>query len=179
MLATETTGLVIIDVQGKLAQLMDSADTLFNNLQTMVRGAKAIGVPIFWAEQIPNKLGPTIDEVAQHLEGVEPFAKSCFSCWRQPEFQHALTASGCKQLLVVGIEAHICVTQSTLDFLREGYEVHLVSDAIGARNPANKAIALQRCADAGATISCTEMALFELMRDASHPQFKAIQQLIK
>ncbi len=178
MLHTDSAALVIIDVQGKLAHTMHDKEALFSGLQTMVKAAKLLCLPILWAEQLPQKLGPTILELSQLLSDETPLPKSCFSCAGNAEFNEALARSGRKQLLVVGIEAHICVTQSTLEFLARGYEVHLVCDAIGARNSGNKAIGLARCERAGAVLSSCEMALFELMREASHPQFKAIQGLI-
>jgi len=179
MLSIESTGLVLIDVQGKLAHMMPNKEALFKNLHIMINAAKILNLPIFWAEQLPHKLGATIPELSELLEGYQAISKSCFSCAKQPGLQEALSKSGCKQLLVMGMEAHICVTQSTLELLDAGYEVHLVSDAIAARNPENKSVALSRCTSAGAILSCSEMALFELMRDASHEKFKAVQQLIK
>ena len=178
MLHTDTAALVIIDVQGKLAHTMHDKEALFKGLQTMVKAAKLLDLPILWAEQLPEKLGPTIPELSDLLNENNPIAKSCFSCASNTDFNEALAHGGRKQLLVVGIEAHICVTQSTLEFLARGYDVHLICDAVGARSPSNKTLGLARCENAGAVLSSCEMALFELMRDASHPQFKAIQSLI-
>lgn len=179
MLDQNNTALVFIDVQGKLAHLMHDKDDLFRALKAMVNAANLMQLPIMWAEQLPHKLGGTVPELASLLTEHTAISKSCFSCAANDEFMAKLEQTGRRQLLVVGMEAHICVTQSVLTFLDMGYEVHLVSDAIGARNAANKDVAIGRCEKAGATISCTEMALFELMRDASHEQFKAVQALIK
>jgi nicotinamidase-related amidase len=179
MLTSDNTALILIDVQGKLAQIMEDSADMFRAQAIMIQAAKALSVPILWAEQLPHKLGPTVPEVAEHLSDYSPISKSCFSCAANNEFNTALKACGKRQLLVMGIEAHICVTQSVLNFLENGYEVHMISDAISARIPANKDIGLRRCEKAGAVISSTEMALFELMRDATHEQFRAIQSLIK
>lgn len=179
MLTSDNTALILIDVQGKLAQMMENSTEMFRAQTIMIQAAKQLNMPILWAEQLPHKLGSTVPEVASHLKDYTPISKSCFSCVANDEFSAALKACGKQQLLVMGIEAHICVTQSVLNFLENGYEVHMVSDAIGARIPANKGIGLRRCENAGAVISSTEMALFELMRDATHEQFRAIQALIK
>ncbi|HSG60924.1 MAG TPA: isochorismatase family protein [Pseudomonadales bacterium] len=179
MLDINNTALVLIDAQGKLAHLMHDAQPLIKGLQTMVQAAKLLDIPVLWAEQLPHKLGATIPELARFLEGDRAIHKSCFSCAANSDFQDILQHSGRQQLLVIGIEAHICVMQSVLAFLSQGYEVHLISDAIGARFPHNKIAAIARCEKAGAIISTCEMALFELMREADHPQFKAVQGLIK
>lgn len=179
MLEIHNTALVLIDAQGKLAHLMHDAEPLIKGLQIMVQGAKLLNIPILWAEQLPNKLGPTIEALTPLLTHEHPMAKSCFSCAANADFQRALEQCGRQQLMIIGIEAHICVMQSALSFLSQGLEVHIISDAVGARFPHNKAAALARCEKAGATLSTCEMALFELMRDAAHPQFKAVQGLIK
>ena len=123
MLSTDNTVLVIVDVQGKLAQLMADRETLFRNLQRMVKGALALELPILWVEQLPQKLGPTIPEVADLLPGHQPIAKSSFSCAGNEAFNAALAGLGRKQILLVGIEAHVCVYQSALDLLQAGYQV--------------------------------------------------------
>jgi nicotinamidase-related amidase len=179
VLTTDNTALVIIDVQGKLARLMSDADLLFVNLSRITQAAVVLSIPIIWAEQLPNKLGPTINEIARHLTHHRPIAKETFSCCGNTDFMDALNQSHCKNLLVVGIEAHICVTQTVLVLLQNDFNVHLISDAIGSRTKDNKEIAIERCRQKGAVISSVEMALFELMGSATHEHFKAIQSIIK
>ena len=179
MLDPEQAALAIVDVQGRLAQLMADRETLFANLQRMVRGARVLGLPILWAEQNPAGLGPTIPELTALLEGETPVSKMTFSCLGAPEFVAALEAAGRRQVLLTGIEAHICVYHTAADLLARGYEVQVVEDAVGARVAANKRVGVSRMCAAGAVLTSTEMALFEMMRTAEHPRFREIQAIVK
>jgi nicotinamidase-related amidase len=179
MLTSANAVLVIVDVQGRLAQLMADKETLFINLQRMIRSARALSIPILWVEQNPAKLGPTIDEVADLLPELEPIAKTSFSCAGNREFMAVLKQRSRKQVLVVGIEAHVCVYQTAVDLAAAGYAVEVVEDAISSRSAANKAVALRRMAASGVGLTSTEMALFELMGDCEHPAFRDIQAIIK
>ena len=179
MLNTENAVLVIVDVQGKLAQMMHDRETLFANLQRMVRGAQLLDLPIVWVEQIPEKLGATIREISDLLPDYQPIRKACFSCVGEPAFVGALQASGRRQVLLVGIEAHVCVYQTAIDLLERGYEVEVISDAVGSRIASNRGVGVDRMARAGARISSTEMALFELLGTAEHPRFREVQAVFK
>ncbi|QUJ70282.1 hydrolase (plasmid) [Photobacterium sp. GJ3] len=179
MLDRNKTALVIVDVQGKLATLMEDAETLFSNLSVMTQGAKALGLPILWLEQLPDKLGPTIPQVADHLTDLSPIAKNCFSGCQSPAFMDALKSSGCHHVLLVGIEAHICVYQTAMDLLDKDFHVEVVADAVSSRIGNNKTIALNRMSQAGVTLTSTEMVLFELQKIASGDSFKTILNLIK
>ncbi|MCW8329290.1 hydrolase [Photobacterium sp. SDRW27] len=179
MLDAANTALVIVDVQGKLAQIMDEKDALFSNLETIVKGAKILDLPIVWVEQIPEKLGATIPQISDHLHEHQPIAKNSFSCYKSPEFVAALEATGCKNVIVVGIEAHICVYQTVREMLDGGYHVEVISDAVSSRNPLNKQVALNKLQQAGAELSCTEMVLFELQEIAEGERFKQILNIVK
>lgn len=179
MLTTDNAVLVIVDVQGKLAQLMAERETLFGNLQRMIRGALALELPILWMEQLPDKLGPTIPEVADLLPDHQPIPKSSFSCAGSEAFNTALAGLGRKQVLIVGMEAHVCVYQTALDLVRAGYQVEVVEDAIGTRIASNKGVGVRKMLAHGVGLTSTEMALFELMGDAGHPAFRAVQAAIK
>ena len=179
MLTTNDTALVIVDVQGKLAQIMDNKETLFKSLETVVKGAKILDIPIIWVEQIPHKLGPTIPQISDHLQGHAPIAKNSFSCYRDPQFVDALAAYGCKNVVVVGIEAHICVYQTVRQLLEADYHVEVVADAVSSRNPANKQIALQKMQQFGASLTTAEMLIFELQEVAEGERFKEILAVVK
>ncbi|MCW7554775.1 hydrolase [Endozoicomonas gorgoniicola] len=179
MLNLDNTVLVIVDVQGKLATLMHKKDALYKNLAAITAGAKELDLPVLWLEQIPHKLGPTITEVSEQLSGQTPISKSAFSGCGEPEFIKALKDTGRKQVLVVGIEAHICVYQTAVDLHQDGFEVEVVADAVSSRTKQNKMIALDKLGKAGIGITSTEMALFELMKTADAPQFRTIAKLIK
>ena len=179
MLNPETAALVVIDVQGKLAQLMHAKDDLFDQLGRVIRGCRALDVPIVWAEQYPQGLGPTVPAVARHLEGLEPIAKNAFSCWGDAGFRSALEATGRRHLLVSGIEAHICVYQTARDLLADGYEIEVVVDCVSSRTVSSKAIGLERMRDAGARPTTVEMALYEMLGKAGGERFKKILEIVK
>jgi hypothetical protein len=179
MLNFNNTILVIVDVQGKLAQIMHEKDALFLNLQKLVRGAQILEVPILWCEQNPAGLGPTIPEVATLLSSQKPIAKMSFSCCGNAEFLQALSASGRKQVLLAGIEAHVCIYLTAADLWAAGYEVEVVADAVSSRSLENKQVALDKIRDLHAAITCTETALFELMRTAESPKFKEVVKVLK
>jgi nicotinamidase-related amidase len=179
VLTVDDTVLVIVDVQGKLARLMADRETFFDNLQRMVKGALALELPILWVEQIPEKLGPTIPEVADLLPGHRPITKTSFSCAGSEAFREALARLGRKQVLLAGMEAHVCVYQTALDLLATGYQVELVEDAISSRLASNKSVGVRKMLARGVTLTSTEMALFELLGDSGHPAFRAVQAIVK
>ena len=179
MLKIDDTVLVIIDVQGKLATLMHRKDEFFANLVKMVRGAKVLEIPILWNEQLPDKLGPTIPELKEVLADTPLYVKKTFSCCGLDSFNAALTKQGRKQILLMGMETHICVYQSAIDLLRLGHEVHVIADCVSSRIPHNIQIGLDAMKDAGAKITSLEMALFDLMQVAEGDKFRQIVKIIK
>ena len=180
MLTIENTALLVIDVQGKLAEIMDEKEKLFAGLEKIIKGVKVLGLPIIWTEQVPNKLGPTTPALAELMQDVaQPIIKSAFSCSGEASFTAQVEALGRHNLLVTGIETHICVYQTSLDLQAQGYQVHLVTDAVSSRTPENRALAIARIEHAGGILTSTEMALFELLRVAEGDQFKAISRIVK
>lgn len=179
MLTVENTVLVVVDVQGKLAQLMHDQEALFRNLQRMIRGAQTLEVPILWCEQNPAGLGPTAPEIAGLLAPRQPLAKMSFSCWGCDAFQQALQATGRQQVLLTGIEAHVCVYLTAADLVGAGYEVEVVADAVSSRSPENKRLALGKVQGLPAALTCTETALFQWLGTAAHPRFRDIARLLK
>ena len=179
MLNEKDCCLIIVDVQGKLAQLMHDKETLFKNIRILIQSAKILNVPILWCQQVPAALGPTVPEIAELLTGLEPINKSCFSCCLNDEFNSKLNALGRKQILLSGIEIHVCIYQTAVDLLANGFEVNVVADAVSSRTLDNKQIALNRIAAEGAKVTSTEMSIFEILRTADHPHFKQIAKLVK
>lgn len=180
MLTPNNTILLVIDVQGRLAQLMANKETLFANLERMIKGAQVLDLPILWTEQVPEKLGPTLPELSELLiESSPPVSKSSFSCCGEETFMTRFKAANRRQVLITGIETHICVYQTALDLLNLGYEVQLVTDAVSSRTAENRALALERMQAAGAALTSTEMALFELLRVAEGDKFRAISKIVK
>ena len=179
MLKTEDAILLLVDIQGKLAHLMHDKQRLFENLQKLVKGIQVLGVPILWVEQNPIGLGPTIPEVADLLPTVKPIGKMSFSSCRNDRFLQALRNLNRQQVLIAGIETHICVYQTTADLVDLGVEVHVVTDAVSSRSAENKAIGLQKMRDAGARWTSVETALFELLKVAGGEPFKEILRIVK
>lgn len=179
MIKAEKTALVLIDVQEKLIPVMHEKETMLNNLKRLIPALNMLEVPVLVTEQIPEKIGPTLPELAGLLSGGTPISKSAFSCCGAPEFIEKLEELEVTDILLTGIEAHVCVYQTARDLLAAGYNVHLVRDAITSRAPENRQTAFDAMEYAGAMPTCTETVIFELMRDAKHEKFRDILKLIK
>ncbi|MFH1980593.1 MAG: hydrolase [Pseudomonadota bacterium] len=179
MFTIEKAVLLIVDIQGKLAHSMHEKELLFKNVQKLIKGIQALGVPILWVEQYPQGLGPTIPEIAALLPTVQPIGKMSFSSCRNDGFVQALKACNRKQVLVAGIEAHVCVYQSAADLVAMGYAVQVVSDAVSSRTLENKKIGLERMKDAGVRWTSVETALFELLQVAEGEPFREIIKIVK
>jgi nicotinamidase-related amidase len=179
MLAQDHTLLMIVDVQGKLAELMHEREALFRALRRLIQGAQALGLPLLVTEQNPAGLGPTRPEIADLLVGAPNLPKRSFSCLGEPRLREALAAAGRRQVLLAGIEAHVCVYQSAADLVAAGYHVEVVADAVSSRTAANRDIGLRKARDAGAALTCVETALFELLRTADHPAFRPVLAVVK
>ena len=179
MLDAENCCLAVVDVQGKLAQLMHGREALFRNIQILIQAAQILDMPILWCQQVPDALGPTVPEIARLLTDIEPTNKATFSCCGAEQFNSRLNELRRNHILLCGIEAHICVYQTAVDLLTRGFQVNVVADAISSRTPENKQVAIDRMASKGAEITSVETALFELLRTAEHPKFRQIAKLIK
>lgn len=179
MLSLKDTVVVIIDVQEKLLHAMHKKEELLENFQKLVKGAQVLGVPMLWTEQYPEGLGPTVPEIAEHLKDIQPITKRSFSCCANHQFVQSVENLRRKQIVIAGIETHVCVYQTTMDLLRLGYEVQVVADAVSSRTIENKQIGLQRMSNAGVILTSTEMILFELLRVAEGPKFKEILKIVK
>jgi isochorismate hydrolase len=179
MLKLDNTALVMIDIQGKLWNIMSEKEALLENARKLVMGLKTLRIPIILTEQNPKGLGPTVPELMQAMPEVQPIPKFSFSCCQDQGFLHALSNLNRKQILVCGIESHICVYQTTLALLEAGYEVQVVADAVSSRALRNRDIALSRMQSEGAKLTVVEMALYELLATSESPQFKEILKVIK
>jgi nicotinamidase-related amidase len=179
-LSRESAALAVIDMQEAFRPVMPDFGEVASRIARAVDGARLLEVPVIITEQYPKGLKHTAAEIIARLPvELKPIEKSCFSSCGAEAFLSQLTSRNVKQVLVCGIEAHICVMQTSLDLLARGFEVYLLVDCITSRIPENKQAALARLTQAGAIQSTLEMALFEMMRTADAPQFKAIQNLIK
>jgi nicotinamidase-related amidase len=179
MLTAENTVLVVVDFQEKLVRAMHEQQALVENAAKMVQGAKILGLPILWTEQNPKGLGSTVPEIATLLSDNQPVTKLSFSCCGEARFMEQLLGLNRKQILLCGIESHVCVYQSAADLLNLGGEVQVVTDAVSARTPANKDIGLERCKELGASLTSAETALFELLKVAEGDKFKQMLKVVK
>lgn len=171
--------LIIIDVQGRLAECMDGADRMLPSIRRLALGWRALGLPVLLTEQVPEKLGPTREELADAVSGLTPIPKSSFSCCGEPAFMRALEAAGLRRVVLCGIETHVCVWQTARDLLRAGYAVDVCVDAVSSRAAAHREIALARMRDEGARWTLVEMALLEQVGTAKAPAFRTVHALIK
>ena len=174
-LERDRTALVVVDVQEGFRPAIDGFEELVARAAILVQGAQVLGLPVVVTEQYPKGLGPTVPEVAEHLDGSEPLAKTVFAAPAAEGFD----LHGRDQALICGIEAHICVMQSVLDLRERGVDVEVATDATGSRTADDKAIGIERMREAGAGITSVETALFELLGRAGTDEFKQIQGLVK
>ena len=172
--------LLIVDVQEAFRTIIPEAEGLAQRIARLARGMQILGVPVLVTEQYPRGLGTTVHEITEALNAdTFKVEKTAFSSCGAASFAEHLDGLGRDQVVVCGIEAHICVNQTTHDLLHGGRQVHLAVDCISSRVEGNRRVALRKMQSSGALITTTEMAFFELMRDARHEHFKAVQALIK
>ncbi|MCP4401295.1 MAG: hydrolase [bacterium] len=179
MLHRKNTALALVDIQEKLLHVMHEKATLLANLQKLIKGAKVLNIPIIWAEQNPKGLGPTALELRELLPDLQPIEKRSFSCCGQQQFVRQLKKMQCEQVLVAGIEAHVCVFQTVMDLCALGYEVQVVKDGVSSRTHENMQVGLERVKEAGVVLTSVEMALFELLKAAEGEEFKQILKIVK
>jgi len=177
LLARGTAVLVVVDVQERINAVMADQGHL-PRIAVLVQACTLLGVPVLATEQYPKGLGPTVAELASLLPA-PPLVKDSFSCPREPAVRAALEATGRRQAVVVGIEAHVCVLQTALDLAAAGYQVHVPHDAVASRRVADKEWALRRMASAGVVVTTTESALFELLERCGSDDFRTVAKLIK
>lgn len=179
MLNSNDTVLIVVDVQEKLIGAMHNREKLVENFTRLIKGAQVLEVPIIITEQNPRGLGATIPQLASLFSEFNPIPKLSFSCCSDKKFADALKKSKRKQVLLTGIETHVCIYQTAVDLLSSGYKVQIVADCVSSRTPENINIALDRIKSEGAKITSIEMALFELLRVAEGDKFKKILQIVK
>jgi nicotinamidase-related amidase len=179
MLQADSAVLLIIDVQEKLFRVMHQKEELAGNLQKLIKGIAVLEIPVLVTEQYPQGLGPTIPEISQLLPECRPFPKISFSCYGDDSFLQEFKKLGRKQVLISGIESHICVYQTAADLISAGYEVYAVVDAISSRTEQNRDIGLKMMTQLGVKLTGTEAVLFEFLKAAKGEKFKAISQIVR
>ncbi len=178
-LRRENALLVVIDLQAKLFPHIHDHDRIAEAAVRSIRGFRALEMPVLVTEQVPTALGPTIDPIRAETAGIEPIAKSAFSCCGEEKFNDAISKTGRQKILLLGIESHVCVYQTALDLIEGDYEVYLLADAVSSRRESDREIALRRLEQMGARLFTTEMALFEILRGAGGDDFRKILRIVK
>lgn len=179
ILNKKTTGLLIIDIQERVNAVMKYRDRVVKNTVKLVHGFNILNVPIFITEQYRKGLGPTEKPILDALKQPDIVEKLNFSCCAALPLMEQLRSNNIQQVVVCGIESHVCVLQTSLDLLAEGFQVHLVCDAISSRKKVDHDTAIDRMAQAGVIFTTTESILFELLERAGTPEFRQISQLVK
>ena len=172
-------GLVVVDIQERLLPAMHERERLLQNALRLVKGAGVLNLPVIVTEQYPKGIGRTVPELAGAVPDFEPIEKTAFSCCSAKTFVPSLASRNVRDVVLCGIEAHVCVCQTALDLLDRDFGVFIVTDAISSRTRENWHGGIERMKNAGATIVSTEMILFELLEYAGTDEFKKILELIK
>ncbi len=178
LLHREQALLLVIDVQERLVKAMSHRDSVENAIVKLQQGMEILNVPMLITEQYPKGLGSTVEILLTGTQQQDSIEKTTFSCCGEAKFISALEQCERRQIIVTGMETHVCVLQTVLDLLEAGYQVHLPICATCSRCDANRDNALMRMQQAGAILTNVESVLFELVRDARSPEFKAISKLV-
>jgi isochorismate hydrolase len=177
----EEAVLIIIDVQDVLMKKMNQevGKNVIQNIRTLLTFAKEMAIPILMTEQYPKGLGKTVPEIKMELGSILPIEKVSFSCCGVETFNEKLNRLGRKQVILSGIETHVCVLQTAADLIQKGYEVHVVADAICSRRKLDWEIGLRWMEKRGAMISTTEIIAFQLLKEAGTEEFRGLSKLLK
>ena len=180
MLNLDDSLFLVVDVQARFSGMMVEEKALYHNITRLLKTIQVLQVPVLWTEQAPDKLGVTVSSISELLFPLnKPIAKRSFSCWGSQEFAQALQASNRRQVIMVGIETHVCVYQTAHDLHSHGYDVFVVADATSARSQINKDVTLDRLRQENITVICAESVICELLKSADHPKFKDVMAYIK
>jgi len=182
LLDIENSLLLVVDIQTKLVSVMpeSNAEDMLENGARLIEAANLLNVPTLVTEQYPQGLGNTVDAISAKLNSdTSRLEKTGFSCFSAVGFQNKLESSTKKQIIIIGQEAHVCVLQTALELVQQGYQVHVVEDAVCSRKAENKFYALQRMQAQGVTISNFESVLFEWLKNSQHEHFPTIAGLLR
>jgi nicotinamidase-related amidase len=176
--ANNAVGL-IIDMQERLYPLVQDHEKLTKNTAILIEGLKALEIEILVTEQYTKGLGFTIEPLKNLLTDIDFVEKQAFSCCDEPKFYEELALTGTRYVVIAGIETHVCVMQTAIDLINNGYIPVVVEDCVSSRNPNDKKIAIERMRKEGAIITSYESILFELLRYSGTESFKKISKLVK
>lgn len=179
ILKRDTSALLLIDIQEKILPVMDKSSLVIKNSLKLIKGFKILNIPIFYTEQYPKGLGNTSSTLLKELEGLSAIQKMTFSCAGAGNLFPRLKDNNALQVVVAGIESHVCVQQTVLDLLANEFQVNVAVDAISSRNELDYTTAINRMRHHGAEITTTEAILFELLNVCGTEEFKQISKIVK
>jgi len=171
--------LLIVDVQEKFLPHIDKSESLIKKTDILMKAANRLDIPVLITEQYPKGLGYTQKKLLNNYSGKSPIQKDTFSCCKEPSFMENLKKINRSHIVLTGIESHVCVLQTALDLLKEGYSVHAARDCMRSRHPRNRRAALELMQQAGIVITCLETIIFQWLDKSGTAEFKDIQPLIK
>jgi nicotinamidase-related amidase len=178
-LSRDTTALLIIDIQERILNVMQNPGDLIKNCLKLIKGFKVLNIPIFYTEQYPRGLGGTAASLLEELEGLSAIQKMSFSCSGAGNFFQRLTDNKITQVVVAGIESHVCVQQTVMDLLSNGFQVDVCADAVSSRKEIDYQTALNRMRNHGAEVTTAESVLFELLNECGTDEFKLLSKIVK
>lgn len=179
LLEKANTGLIIIDVQEKLMPVMERKQSIIENIKKLLLLSKIFNLPVILTEQYPKWLGPTLPEIIESLTVYKPISKMYFNCCDVETFNDQLNSKELKNIIVTGVESHICVFQTCASLLNKGYQVHVPRDAVGSRTDDNWGVGLELSNKAGAFITSTESVIYQILKKAGTPEFKQMLKVVK
>lgn len=179
LLIKEKTALLVIDIQAKILPVINNWEKVVDNTLKLVNGFKVMNIPVFYTEQYPKGLGATETKIKEALGDSPYFEKMTFSCYGAGSLFDELKKKNINQVVVCGVESHVCVQQTVLDLLANGFQVNVAADAVSSRREFDYKIALDRMNSNGAEVTVTESILFELLNICGTEEFKAVSKLVK
>ncbi len=180
ILKADNVAVVVVDMQEPFLQGIYERERLIHNVRTLLQGAHILRLPILCTTQYAKRMGETVPEIKELLSPLlPPFDKVEFSCFRSLPFNSEIHRSGRKQVLLCGVETHICISQSAHDLTAAGYQVHIAADAVSSRTELNWRLGIDKMRQGGVLLSSTEMALYEMLQAAGTPEFKAMLPIVK
>lgn len=173
------TALLVVDIQEKIVPVMNESQKFITNTLKLIKGCKVLGLPIFLTEQYPKGLGGTINEIKSELVDITPIQKMSFSCAGSVELMAKLKKSEIKNIILAGIESHVCISQTALDLSVNGFNIVVAADAVSSRRKFDYEIALSRMARNNIDVTLTESILFEMLNVCGTEEFKQISKIVK
>lgn len=179
LLKPDTSALLIIDIQDRILPVINNYQIVIDNTLKLIKGFKVLGLPIYYTEQYPKGLGPTTKIIKDELSDLQPFDKMSFSCSGAGELFNEFKKKNLTQIIVCGVESHVCVQQTVLDLIENDVQVNLAADAVSSRKEIDYRTALDRMRQHGVEVTTTEAVLFELLKVCGTPQFKEVSKIVK